>query len=215
MKLAYYQIEHIREYIDAENIWYDDIKIELVDHIVCNIEQQMEVSDIKFVEAAALAIEEINPSSVQQERLKVEHIATFKEVYHEAIDLFSSSKLLYTILSLLAGILMVELSSDLGKNLYGFIILSFVALFFSFVIRTLFNKKFKPLHNVYFMSRMNAVYTIGLGVNSLIALFLTDWLARNPIVFIIYISALSIYLIAGFRVMNKTFKKLQNHVSYH
>jgi hypothetical protein len=62
---------------------------------------------------------------------------------------------------------------------------------------------------------MNAVYTIGLGVNSLIALFLTDWLARNPIVFIIYISALSIYLIAGFRVMNKTFKKLQNHVSYH
>jgi hypothetical protein len=215
MKLAYYQIEHIREYIDAENIWYDDIKIELVDHIVCNIEQQMKVSDIKFVEAAALAIEEINPSSVQQERLKVEHIATFKEVYHEAIDLFSSSKLLYTILSLLAGILMVELSSDLGKNLYGFIILSFVALFFSFVIRTLFNKKFKPLHNVYFMSRMNAVYTIGLGVNSLIALFLTDWLARNPIVFIIYISALSIYLIAGFRVMNKTFKKLQNHVSYH
>jgi hypothetical protein len=215
MKLAYYQIEHIREYIDAENIWYDDIKIELVDHIVCNIEQQMKVSDIKFVEAAALAIEEINPSSVQQERLKVEHIATFKEVYHEAIDLFSSSKLLYTILSLLAGILLVELSSDLGKNLYGFIILSFVALFFSFVIRTLFNKKFKPLHNVYFMSRMNAVYTIGLGVNSLIALFLTDWLARNPIVFIIYISALSIYLIAGFRVMNKTFKKLQNHVSYH
>jgi hypothetical protein len=215
MKLAYYQIEHIREYIDAENIWYDDIKIELVDHIVCNIEQQMEVSDIKFVEAAALAIEEINPSAVQQERLKVEHIATFKEVFQEAIDLFSSSKLLYTILSLLAGILMVELSGDLGKNLYGFIILSFVALFFSFVIRTLFNKKFKPLHNVYFMSRMNAVYTIGLGVNSLIALFLTDWLARNPIVFIIYISALSIYLIAGFRVMNKTFKKLQNHVSYH
>jgi hypothetical protein len=215
MKLAYYQIEHIREYIDAENIWYDDIKIELVDHIVCNIEQQMEVSDIKFVEAAALAIEEINPSAVQQERLKVEHIATFKEVFQEAIDLFSSSKLLYTILSLLAGILMVELSSDLGKNLYCFIIFSFVALFFSFVIRTLFSKKFKPLHNVYFMSRMNAVCTIGLGVNSLIALFLTDWLARNPVIFILYISALSIYLIAGFRVMNRTFKKLQNHVAYH
>ncbi|MFT6969889.1 MAG: hypothetical protein ACJAXX_000452 [Roseivirga sp.] len=215
MKLAYYQIEHIREYIDAENIWYDDIKIELVDHIVCNIEQQMEVSDIKFVEAAALAIEEINPSAVQQERLKVEHIATFKEVYHEAIDLFSGKKIFYPMLFVLAGILLVELSSDLGKNLYDFIILSFVALFFSFVIRTLFNKKFKPLHNVYFMSRMNAVYTIGLGVNSLIALFLTDWLARNPIVFIIYISALSIYLIAGFRVMNKTFQKLQNHVAYH
>ena len=91
MKLAHYQIEHIREYIDGQNIWYDDIKIELIDHIVCNIEHQMEDSDIKFVEAAAIAIKEIDPASIQKERLKVEHIATFKEVYHEIIDLFSGS----------------------------------------------------------------------------------------------------------------------------
>ena len=101
MKLSHYQIEHIREYIDAQNIWYDDIKIELLDHIVCNIEHQMEASDIKFIEAAARAIEEVNPSAIQKERLKVEHIATFKEVYHEAIGLFSGSKIYLAVMAVL------------------------------------------------------------------------------------------------------------------
>jgi hypothetical protein len=214
MKLAHYQIEHIREYIDAQNIWYDDIKIELVDHIVCNIEYQMEASDIKFIEAAARAIEEVNPSDIQKERLKVEHIATFKEVYHEAIGLFSGSKIYLAVMAVLAGILLVIFSSDLEEALRLFSTTSLTALFVNFLARTYFNRKFKPLYNSYFMSRLNAVYTSALLFTSLIGLLVADWLVQSPVALIIYICTFNLYLIASFTVMNRTFNKLKNHAAY-
>jgi hypothetical protein len=214
MKLAHYQIEHIKEYIDAQNIWYDDIKIELVDHIVCNVEHQMEVSDIKFIEAAARAIEEVNPSAIQKERLKVEHIATFKEVYNEAIGLFSGSKIYLAVLAVLAGILLVIFSSDLEEALRLFSTTSLTVLFVNFFARTYFNRKFKPLYNSYFMSRLNAVYTSALLFTSLIGLLVADWLVQSPVALIIYICAFNLYLIASFMVMNRTFNKLKNHVAY-
>jgi hypothetical protein len=214
MKLAHYQIEHIKEYIDAQNIWYDDIKIELVDHIVCNVEHQMEVSDIKFIEAAARAIEEVNPSAIQKERLKVEHIATFKEVYNEAIGLFSGSKIYLAVMAVLAGILLVIFSSDLEEALRLFSTTSLTVLFVNFFARTYFNRKFKPLYNSYFMSRLNAVYTSALLFTSLIGLLVADWLVQSPVALIIYICAFNLYLIASFMVMNRTFNKLKNHVAY-
>jgi hypothetical protein len=174
----------------------------------------MEVSDIKFVEAAALAIEEINPSAVQQERLKVEHIATFKEVFHEVIGLFSGSKIYLAVSAVLAGILLITFSSDLAETLGLFSTTALTALFVNFFARTYFNRKFKPLYNSYFMSRLNAVYTSAILFTSLISLLVSDWLVQNPVALIIYISAFNLYLIASFRVMNLTFKKLKNHVAY-
>ncbi|WP_339609502.1 hypothetical protein [uncultured Roseivirga sp.] len=214
MKLAHYQIEHIQEYIDGQNIWYDDIKIELIDHIVCNIEHQMEDSDIKFVEAAAITIKEIDPASIQKERLKVEHIATFKEVYHEIIDLFSGSKIYLAVVAILAGVLLTTVSNDLEETLRLFSTTALTALFVNFFARTYFNRKFKPLYNSFFMSRLNTVYTSALLSTSLIGLLLTDWLVQNPVALIIYISTFNLYLIASFRVLNRTFNKLKNHVAY-
>tara|TARA_A100000171_G_scaffold40989_1_gene41629 strand:+ start:1573 stop:2199 length:627 start_codon:yes stop_codon:yes gene_type:complete len=207
MKLAHYQIEHIREYIDGQNIWYDDIKIELIDHIVCNIEHQMEDSDIKFVEAAAIAIKEIDPASIQKERLKVEHIATFKEVYHEIIDLFSGSKIYLAVVAILAGVLLIT-------TLRSFSTTALTALFVNFFARTYFNRKFKPLYNSFFMSRLNTVYTSALLSTSLIGLLLADWLVQNPVALIIYISTFNLYLIASFKVINRAFNKLKHHVAY-
>ena len=214
MKLAHYQIEHIREYIDGQNIWYDDIKIELIDHIVCNIEHQMEDSDIKFVEAAAIAIKEIDPAAIQKERLKVEHIATFKEVYHEIIDLFSGSKIYLAVVAILAGVLLITVSNNLEETLRLFSTTTLTTLFVNFFARTYFNRKFKPLYNSYFMSRLNTVYTSALLSTSLIGLLLADWLVQNPVALIIYISTFNLYLIASFKVINRTFNKLKHHVAY-
>ena len=214
MKLAHYQIEQIREYIDGQNIWYDDIKIELIDHIVCNIEHQMEDSDIKFVEAAAIAIKEIDPASIQKERLKVEHIATFKEVYHEIIDLFSGSKIYLAVVAILAGVLLITVSNNLEETLRLFSTTTLTTLFVNFFARTYFNRKFKPLYNSYFMSRLNTVYTSALLSTSLIGLLLADWLVQNPVALIIYISTFNLYLIASFKVINRTFNKLKHHAAY-
>ena len=214
MKLAHYQIEHIREYIDGQNIWYDDIKIELIDHIVCNIEHQMEDSDIKFVEAAAIAIKEIDPASIQKERLKVEHIATFKEVYHEIVDLFSGSKIYLAVVAILAGVLLITVSNNLEETLRLFSTTTLTTLFVNFFARTYFNRKFKPLYNSYFMSRLNTVYTSALLSTSLIGLLLADWLVQNPVALIIYISTFNLYLIASFKVINRTFNKLKHHAAY-
>tara|TARA_R110000796_G_scaffold71409_3_gene162065 strand:+ start:54812 stop:55459 length:648 start_codon:yes stop_codon:yes gene_type:complete len=214
MKLAHYQIEQIREYIDGQNIWYDDIKIELIDHIVCNIEHQMEDSDIKFVEAAAIAIKEIDPAAIQKERLKVEHIATFKEVYHEIVDLFSGSKIYLAVVAVLAGVLLTTVSNNLEETLRLFSTTALTALFVNFFARTYFNRKFKPLYNSFFMSRLNTVYTSALLFTSLIGLLLTDWLVQNPVALIIYISTFNLYLIASFKVINRTFNKLKHHAAY-
>lgn len=214
MKLAHYQIEHIREYIDGQNIWYDDIKEELLDHIVCNVEDYMRSGDIKFVEAAALAIKEVNPSAIQKERLKVEHIATFKEVYHEIIDLFSGSKIYLAVVAILVGVLLITISNDLAETLGLFSTTALTALFVNFFARTYFNRKFKPLYNSYFMSRLNTIYTSTLLFTSLISLLLADWLVQDPVALIIYISTFNLYLIASFRVINRTFNKLKNHVAY-
>ncbi|KYG80861.1 hypothetical protein AWW67_08545 [Roseivirga seohaensis] len=174
----------------------------------------MATSDIKFVEAAALAIEEINPSAIQKERLKVEHIATFKEVYQEIIGLFSGTKIYLAVVAILAGVLLTTVSNDLEETLRLFSTMALTALFVNFFARTYFNRKFKPLYNSFFMSRLNTVYTSALLSTSLVGLLLTDWLVQNPVALIIYISTFNLYLIASFRVLNRTFNKLRNHVAY-
>lgn len=213
MKLAYYQIEHIKQYIDQQNIWYDDVKGELLDHIVCAVEHEMEVGDRKFVDALARVLIEIDPSALQRQKLKVEHIATFKDVYHELTGFFTTSKALYPLAAFMGSILFAFWCSDLKLGLQLFHGLSVLALFGNFIARTWRNAKFKPLYNVYFMSRLNAIYTPSFLIGSLVSLLISTWLVHNPIAFVVYLGSFATFLIAGFLVMNRTFLKLKKHAA--
>jgi hypothetical protein len=212
MKLAHYQIEQIKEYIDQQNIWYDDIKDELLDHIICAVEADMEANESKFVDALGKALTEVSPNELQRQKLKVEHVQAFKDVFTTFKQLVSGPKILYVVLLLLLNISITQVRTiDLNEFLKLLHLCGLVLLFLNFIIRTLNNHKFRPLYNVYFMSRLNAIYTSSLISTSIISLLLSNWLVQTPTALVAYSTLFMTYLIASFIVLNRTFLKVKEH----
>lgn len=212
MKLAHYQIEHIKEYIDGQNIWYDDVKNELLDHIICAVEVDMEANQRSFVDALGKVLIEVNPNTLQRQKLKVEHIQAFRDVLLELKRIVSGQRTLYIILFLLLNIAITRVTAlDLKEYLKLLHLGGLVLLFFNFIIRTLTNHKFRPLYNVYFISRLNSIYTSSLIGTSLISLFLSSWLVQTPVALVVYSTAFMTYLTASFFVLNRTFLMVKRH----
>lgn len=61
MKLTTEQVEDIENILNQKGIKYDDLKFEIVDHIASEIENEMEKSDINFVETTALVFNRWEP----------------------------------------------------------------------------------------------------------------------------------------------------------
>ena len=210
MRLAHYQIEHIKEYIDHQNIWYKDIKDELLDHIICAVEEEMEHNDTKFVDALAKVILEVKPKALQRAKLKTEHLRTFKSVYQEFSTVLQT-KPYQIVLAIAFAACIILTSGSLDDTLRIYHMLGLVALFFNFFIRTWGNMKFQPLHNTLFMSRLNATYTPALLITSLVSLLLSDWLQQAPLALLIYISLFNCYILACFHLLNRSFVELKKY----
>lgn len=213
MKLAHYQIEHIKEYIDQQNIWYDDIKDELLDHIICAVEADMEANESKFVDALGKALTEVSPNELQRQKLKVEHIQTFKDIAAELKAFVSTKKVAYTLAATAISYAIIRFSVDLEEAMKVFQPAMILALMLSFAIPTVSNRALRPLKNAYFISRLNTIYTSAFLASSIINLLALDWLIVHPKALIIYITIFICYVIAGFLLMNKTMLKLKARVA--
>ncbi|WP_422356569.1 hypothetical protein [Roseivirga pacifica] len=213
MKLAHYQIEHIKEYIDRQNIWYDDIKDELLDHLICAVEAEMETKEIKFIDALGKVLTEVNPNELQRQKLKVEHIQTFKDLASELKAFVSTKKVIFTLAATAISYAVIRFSVDLEEAMKVFQPAMILALMLSFAIPTVSNRALRPLKNAYFISRLNTIYTSAFLASSIINLLALDWLIAHPKALIIYITIFICFVIAGFLLMNKTMLKLKARVA--
>ena len=213
MKLAHYQIEHIKEYIDRQNIWYDDIKDELLDHLICAVETEMETNEIKFIDALGKVLTEVNPNELQRQKLKVEHIQTFKDLASELKAFVSTKKVIFTLVATAISYAVIRFSVDLEEAMKVFQPAMILALMLSFAIPTVRNRALRPLKNAYFISRLNTIYTSAFLASSIINLLALDWLIAHPKALIIYITIFICYVIAGFLLMNKIMLKLKARVA--
>ena len=212
MKLAHYQIEQIREYINAQNIWYQDVKDELLDHMVCAVEEDMIRHNSTFVDAVAKVIVEVKPNRLQRTKLKTEHVRTYKEAYLTLIEVVTKQSYL---IALAIGIsaAAIFVFSDLNELLNVYTLGFMVLLFYNFFVRTWNNRAFYPLYNTFFMSRLNALYMPGLIIPSLVNAWAADWLTQQPWLLLGYFSLFNCYVIISFLVLNKSFIKLRKHAS--
>ncbi len=210
MKLAHYHIEHIKEWIGMQNIWYDEIKDELLDHMICSTEHKIQASEMKFIEALAEVCNEVKPFELQRQKLKYEHINSFKEVLTEMtrFSLLKSNSLVLT-MSVLAFILFrtpIDNTATLRIYLTSSVLLVMLATLFY----TYRHRANHPFSNVYFMAKMNGVCTTNFLIISLIQLLLVDWLIGNPFFLFVLFGLQSWYLFSGIRVLFQSFTRIKH-----
>lgn len=204
MKLAHYQIEHIKEWISMQNIWYNEIKDELLDHMVCAVEEKMSETQTSFMDALDKVCSEVNPTHLQRQKLKYEHIKTLKDTMSEVLKLKAVKVLaLLVSLSLLATLSNAGTSSSTILKIY--MPLTVVSVF---AISALFTIRFRgknPLSNIYIVSRSNTVISSSLIIISLTDIFLDDWLMIHPIFLFVFMGVLTWYIISGLMVLKNSF----------
>lgn len=204
MKLAHYQIEHIRQWISMQNIWYDEIKDELLDHMVCAVEEQMEFREVNFADALAQVCSEVNPQKLQRQKLKYEHLKTLKDTLGEMLKLKAVKALgLIASLSILVALGNIGTSPSTILKLYMFLtIVSVFAISASFLFRL---RGKNPLSNIYVVSRSNTIISSSLIIISLTDIFLDDWLMNHTVFLFMFMGLLTWYVISGLMVLNDSY----------
>lgn len=69
MKLNPSQIQEIDRLIGDHNIWYDDLKNELTDHVASAVEDRLGQENTSFDHALMQVMEEIDPEKIQRQRM--------------------------------------------------------------------------------------------------------------------------------------------------
>lgn len=212
MKLAHYQIEQIREYINGQNIWYDDVREEILDHVATAVEERMETSDVSFADACAEIFQEINISRFQRQKLKAEHLATLKEVGKEMTTFFAGRKLVYLVLIITGMYFVFSLSVNISQNIWFISVYGPIVLMFYFIIIPTYARRFRVLYQSYYLSRINAIYTPSFILMSVFG-WMETWLLNNTTIAIILFTLYHLFVVSGLFIMNRTLKQVKSNVA--
>ena len=189
-----------------QNIWYDEIKDELLDHVVCAVEEKMLFIEISFTDALTQVCSEVNAQKLQRQKLKYEHIKTLKDTFSEMLKLRALKALILVLsLSTLATLAITGTSPSTILKLY-----MFLAVISVFTISTSFIFRFrgqKPLSNIYVVSRSNTVISSSLVIISLADIFLDDWFMSHPVFLFLFMGLLIWYIISGLIVLKDSLSK--------
>lgn len=214
MKLAHFQIEQIKEYIDSKSIWYDDVKTEILDHVATAVEEKMATDQVKFVDACGDVFLELDVNKFQRHKLKYEHLATYREVGSEMLTFFKGKRLLYLILIITASFLGFSISASTTEWFWTLGIWMPLALMFYFIIIPTYARKYRVFYQSYYMSRINAIH-LPVFMSASIVGWTEDWLLSYPIIAITLFSAYHLFVISGLIIMNRTLKQVKVNVALH
>jgi len=87
MKLDATQIEYIRDYIDAFDVKYYELREEFLDHMILRVEEKMQGSDVAFIRAVMDAKEEFGPNGFKKIMIERERYLTkqYKARYQQVL----------------------------------------------------------------------------------------------------------------------------------
>lgn len=212
MKLAHYQLEQIRTYINDQSIWYDDVREEILDHVATSVEAKMTNTDIRFVDACAEVFKELDIQSFQRQRLKYEHIATFRDVFQVMLSFFTGKRLLYLVTIISCTFFAYSLSTEWVENYWLLTIWGPVVLMFYFIAIPVHARRFRVLYQSYYMSRINAIYTPAFLLTSVFG-WTEDWLLAHTNWALIFFTAYHLFVVSGLMVMHNTLKQVKANVA--
>ncbi|MFY0592400.1 hypothetical protein [Roseivirga sp.] len=213
MKLAHYQLEQIEDYIKDQNIWYDDVRQELLDHVATAVEEKMENEDFSFVDACGEIFTTIDIPKFQRHKLKYEHIATLKEVGNEMLTFFQGAKLLCLVAIISASAVALAQPALTKEWFWTLTVWSPALLLFYFIIVPIYARKYRVLYLSYYMSRVNALYTPTFLIISLLG-YLDAWFLQNTSIALVVFSIFYLFVISALSVLHKTLKKVKSNVAY-
>lgn len=208
MKLLAFQIEHIKEWIQLQNIWYNDLKDELLDHMICATEEKMANQDLNFVEALAQVCTEVEPRKIQRQKLHHEHLNTLKSSLYQ-MTMLKIGKVVTLFIALLlyfSALYWGGTAQDI-LDIYmsaAVLIVLIVSMLYTYRLRSK-----NPLANLYIMSKLNAVSSSSFLFVALSNLLFSDWIIQNEIALLAFIGVSSWWMITGSDVLFQSYKKIR------
>jgi hypothetical protein len=213
MKLAHYQIEHIKAYIEDQGIWYFDVRDELVDHIASSVEDGISKENLTFAKAFAQSIEAINYKTIQRKRMRASTSAVHRELLKELLATSTSIRILVFGSIFLVSYLMFgsELPTEsLVKSLKT---LSICAVIIPLLL-SLFDRKNKPYNYTTFISIFNTLFLYVIILNGVENHGALDGIKLQPLFYPIYFTIIFTCIYLSYSIAFKQYQKLKNHVAY-
>lgn len=210
MNLAHYQLKHIADYVNSQNICYTDIRHELTDHIASAIEHKMVTDNSSFANAFSLTIDQVNCSAIQKKKLINETLALWKKVGRNSLKPFEG----YRLLMFIAAVSLTALGFLLSNNVEildkwfstGINVLVMIP-----VISCLFDRKFKPYQQSYFMTSVVGLYLFVQILVSVKTFLLDRLLVPSTLVQAVYFSLVLFVILLGFELINHAYKKVRQY----
>jgi len=212
MKLAHYQIEQIREYIKDQNIWYDDVREEILDHVATAVEERMSAAPLNFVTACAEVFEAVDLQKFQAQKLKAEQIESVKVVCKEMLTFLTGIKLVYLVAIITINFLVFAIFPALREDFLLFFTWAPIMSMIYYIIIPTYARKFRVLYHSFYVCRIYAIYLPAFMATSIVTLC-EKWLLSHPSFAITLFAAYHLFVISGVLVMNRTLKQVKTDVA--
>ena len=202
MKLSSDQIFQIQSSFSSGNIFYDDIRAELVDHFATEIEEKMDGNksfDILLMEK----LNEFDQKKFQRALLLQSHLGMLKAIFKKMVSFWLLVKVI--IMTYVLGVFINAFNDYSAEQLLKTsFITAFIALAFLGLIRT------RLLKNSQIVAAGNSLFMLGMISQFVLRL---EWLQWTGLSNTFLLFALTFWfcllLVAGFRVLSGTVKRVQ------
>lgn len=213
MKLAHYQIEHIKAYIEDQGIWYYDVRDELVDHIASSVEDGISRENLTFAKAFAQSIEAINCKAIQRKRMRTSTYAIHRELLKELVNISLSIRILALGSIFLVFYLIFNSALPTESVVKMLKTLSICAVIIPLLL-SLFDRKNKPYNYTTFISIFNTLFLYVIILNGAENHGALDGLKLQPLFFPIYFTIIFTCIYLSYSIAFKQYQKIKNHVAY-
>lgn len=203
MKLSTCQFNQIQSYLSKGNIYYTDIKEELVDHFASKVEDAMD-EGISFDQAFSEVSKEIKPSRFQRRILLASHLGFLKAIFSN----MSKGTIILKSLALFSCSLLLIYFFDYNPiEAETHIKTVFISMILGMVILGLWGGLLK---NSQLLSAGNTLWLSLCALQFILNLDWLVWLGLSPLSAVYLIAfLLSLLFIAGFSEVVSQTKKLR------
>lgn len=205
MKLSFYQIAQIQSSLSNGNIFYDDIKAELVDHFATEIEEKMDGSnsfDLLLQEKLVV----FDQKKFQRTLLLQSHIGMLKVIFNNMLSFWLLVKVavMTFVISFIINSFSTFTPEFVEQVLKTSFILTFLVIAFTGLIRT------RLLKNSQIVAAGNSLIMLGMISQFILRLEWLQWtgLTNKSLLFVLTFW-FCLLLVAGFRVLLRKVKRVQ------
>ena len=209
MKLNPSQIQEIDRLIGDHNIWYDDLKNELTDHVASAVEDRLGQENTSFQLALMQVVEEINPEKIQRLRMLRSLLLPFRW--------FTLLHPLNTILIFLASAVVLygatfHFNNGELANKWLAVILIAAATFPALL--TLVDQRHKPYKMSFFCSAVLGCFMVTQVLHAIGTFGLESYLVQSQEVAILFYAFAFGLLILGYIAIFRQYQKAKRYSTY-